>query len=137
VRSFETKVGELNRRVRTYNLIAPTAAAVMQTISVQRELEDVREGRTVFDERALRELGDDDGTVVRLTAAASLPHGAEYVPPPGDWASGIALAPLDKGAFSLSKEALPAWRDVAGGASLGLGSAVWPGWRDFVTAFRL
>ncbi|KAG8458265.1 hypothetical protein KFE25_001557 [Diacronema lutheri] len=109
--AFDDKVRSLNKRVHVYNLMAPTAAAVLQIVDVQRELADVREGRTVFDEAALRDL--DDGSSFQLTLAASLPRAAPSgAETPGDWTGGIALAPLPRDSFSLADVPWPRWQDI-------------------------
>lgn len=118
VAAFSEKVAALNKRVQLYNLMAPTAAAVMQTLSVEREVEAVREGRTVYDEQALRSLSDD-GSSFQLAIAAALPSAASAAEAArGDWTGGIALAPLARDSFSLS------------------GQLAWPRWRDIISAFR-
>lgn len=112
--AFGAKVRALNRRVQLYSLMAPTAAAVLQPLCVEAELADVAEGRTQYDEEALRSLSDG-GASFQLSLAAALPGKPTD---PADWTGGIALAPLPRDSFSL-------------------GAVAWPRWRDILAAFRL
>jgi hypothetical protein len=90
--------------------MAPTAAAVMPSVSLRSEVLDVQEGRTIYDAAALREL--DDGAAFSLTAAAALPSTSAPDASAGSWTGGITLAPVAADSFSLSKATWPRWSDV-------------------------